>query len=192
MPRHKKYDEDDVLEKAMEAFWHHGYEATSMKTLVDCMGLNPGSIYAAFGSKKTLFEKTLTHYEDQTSAKLAELEKNRSPQDAIFAVFDHMVEDVQSKSDNCGCFLVNSILEADPKDKTIARAVKRGLDKFEGFMSRMIEKGQASGEIGKDLDPQRTARLLNGLLAGARVMSRGHGDVTILKDVAAHARKILS
>jgi len=32
------YEADEVLIKAMETFWHYGYEATSIQTLVEKMG----------------------------------------------------------------------------------------------------------------------------------------------------------
>lgn len=191
MPRQKTYEEKDVLEKAMQAFWHHGYEATSVKDLVDCMGLNPGSIYAAFGDKKNLFHKTLAHYEDQTRALLLDLEENHTPRDAILAVFEHMVEDVRSNPENCGCFLINSILEASPKDEEINRTVQKGFRLFQGFMSAMIRKGQKNGEINSDLDPDKTASLLNALIAGARVLTRGNSDHIVAQDIAGHVEKIL-
>ncbi len=46
MPWEKQFDTDEALAKAMHAFWARGYEATSMQDLVDCMGVNRGSLYA--------------------------------------------------------------------------------------------------------------------------------------------------
>ncbi len=48
MPWEKSFDETKALEKAMLAFWRHGYGSTSMKELVTFMEIHPGSIYAAF------------------------------------------------------------------------------------------------------------------------------------------------
>ena len=46
MPWEKQFDEKAVLDKAMQAFWSRGYEATSMQNLVECTGINRGSLYA--------------------------------------------------------------------------------------------------------------------------------------------------
>ena len=54
MSRHKEFDREDVLEKAMQVFWSQGYECTSVQDLVDAMGINRGSIYATFGDKHGL------------------------------------------------------------------------------------------------------------------------------------------
>ena len=59
MPWQKNYDETEVLEKATRAFWTHGYEATSMGDLVKATGINRGSMYAAFPSKRDLFLQVL-------------------------------------------------------------------------------------------------------------------------------------
>ena len=50
MPRHKQFDTDDVLMKAMDLFWRQGYQTTSMQGLAKVMGLGRASIYSEFGS----------------------------------------------------------------------------------------------------------------------------------------------
>jgi hypothetical protein len=50
------FDKVAALDAAMKAFWERGYEGTSIADLTEVMGLNPPSIYAAFGDKKTLFQ----------------------------------------------------------------------------------------------------------------------------------------
>ena len=39
MSRPKKFNPDEALEKAMQVFWHKGYEATSMEDLLTAMNL---------------------------------------------------------------------------------------------------------------------------------------------------------
>ena len=63
MPWEKQYNETEVLERAMNAFWTHGYQATSMSDLVEATGINRGSIYAGFSDKRTLFIKALRYYD---------------------------------------------------------------------------------------------------------------------------------
>ncbi|MBT3307636.1 MAG: TetR/AcrR family transcriptional regulator [Alphaproteobacteria bacterium] len=191
MPWEKQFNEEEVLEKAMLAFWRDGFEATSMKSLVDCMGINPGSIYAAFGNKKDLFKRTLDHYDDQVRDFLTAVEEKNGPHNAIVAVFEHMTEEVRSNPDNCGCFMANSVLEGAPKDKEIDRIVQKSMEEFQGFFSRMINEGQKNGEINAGLDPIRTARILQSLVIGCRAMTRGRSDSSVLEDVTEHVRNFL-
>ena len=62
MPRKKQFGVDDVMHKAMVAFWDHGYQATSLQDLVECMGINRASLYDTFGDKYSLFIETLHSY----------------------------------------------------------------------------------------------------------------------------------
>lgn len=43
-------------------FWAQGYEAASLRQLLDAMGIGRKSPYDTFGTKRDLFLKTLDHY----------------------------------------------------------------------------------------------------------------------------------
>ena len=50
-----------ALEAAMQCFWRHGYEATSLRDLTGAMGLTAPSLYNSFGDKQQLFGRALEH-----------------------------------------------------------------------------------------------------------------------------------
>ena len=60
--RKRAFDDQVALHTAMELFWRQGYEGTSIADLTQALGINPPSLYAAFGSKRELFEKALDRY----------------------------------------------------------------------------------------------------------------------------------
>lgn len=59
MARPRSFDEDEVIAKAAGVFSQLGYNAASVDDLVGATGLQRGSLYKAFGSKRDLFEKIL-------------------------------------------------------------------------------------------------------------------------------------
>jgi TetR/AcrR family transcriptional regulator, copper-responsive repressor len=61
--RPRAFDRVSALDKAMRLFWTRGYEATSISDLSQTMGINPPSLYAAFGDKKQLFEQSVEAYQ---------------------------------------------------------------------------------------------------------------------------------
>jgi len=63
VPWEKRYNEEEVLDRATALFWDRGYEATSISDLVAETGLNRGSLYSAFADKRTLFIRSLQHYD---------------------------------------------------------------------------------------------------------------------------------
>lgn len=60
MARPRNFDEDVVLGQAAGVFARLGYNAASVDDLVAATGLQRGSLYKAFGSKRHLFERVLT------------------------------------------------------------------------------------------------------------------------------------
>ncbi|MEU6670806.1 TetR/AcrR family transcriptional regulator [Streptomyces sp. NPDC046727] len=60
--RPRSFDRATALEKALLAFWEHGYEATSVSDLTRIMGIGAPSLYAAFGDKRTLFDEVVRVY----------------------------------------------------------------------------------------------------------------------------------
>ncbi|MFC9925488.1 TetR/AcrR family transcriptional regulator [Streptomyces sp. NPDC127190] len=60
--RPRSFDRAEALDKALMAFWRHGYEATSVSDLTRIMGIGTPSLYAAFGDKRTLFEEVVRVY----------------------------------------------------------------------------------------------------------------------------------
>jgi AcrR family transcriptional regulator len=63
--RPRGFDRAEALRRAMETFWEHGYEGTSIGDLTAVMGIRPPSLYAAFGSKETLFREAVALYEER-------------------------------------------------------------------------------------------------------------------------------
>ncbi|MEV6605767.1 helix-turn-helix domain-containing protein [Kutzneria sp. NPDC051319] len=64
MARTKEFDPDVALRATLELFWRQGHEATSMRDLVDHLGIGRASIYATFGSKNELHLRALTRCRD--------------------------------------------------------------------------------------------------------------------------------
>ncbi|MCA9695658.1 MAG: helix-turn-helix transcriptional regulator, partial [Myxococcales bacterium] len=58
----------------MEVFWREGFHGASIAQLGAAMGLRPGSIYAAFGSKEGLFREALAAYTRQVRARARALQ----------------------------------------------------------------------------------------------------------------------
>jgi TetR/AcrR family transcriptional repressor of nem operon len=187
MPWEKQFDVEQARRNAMSAFWTHGYETTSMQDLLKAMGIQRGSFYDTFKSKRDVLLAALAEYDQGRRETFRKLAQGHSPKQAIEALFRGVVAEAKSESGRRGCFLVNSALELAPRDADVAKIVNRAFAETETFFRSMIERGQAEGEIPKHVDPVRTAQALLGMLLGMRVLARSGAGAGVLKAIAAQA-----
>jgi TetR/AcrR family transcriptional repressor of nem operon len=184
MPWEKRFDVDETLTQAMQIFWAHGYEATSMQDLVNATGVNRASLYATYGDKRDLFLSALKRYDGEVRRRtLAELVANASPADAIRAIFDKFIDQTRSPDGNWGCFLVNTALELAAHDAQVAELVNAAQDEIEAFFLAMIRKGQASGEFAAQGDAGALAHQALAALIGVLVMIRSRPNAEYLHAV---------
>ena len=67
MARPREFERKRRLECGRLCFWKQGYEATSVRDLVEHTGITAASLYNAFGDKRGLYEKALDHYVEDAS-----------------------------------------------------------------------------------------------------------------------------
>jgi TetR/AcrR family transcriptional repressor of nem operon len=190
MARPREFDEEAVLDAAVECFWARGYEATSMRDLIARTGIACASLYNAFGDKHGLYEKALDRYVEGTIAPRIRRSEALPPRAAIRVFFSDVVECSLSDSKQRGCMLVNAALDA-PDDPDIRNSVAAALLRIEGFFCGRIAAGQANGAIARRLPPETVARLLLGELIGVRVLARVRPERDLLEDVVAQALGLL-
>jgi TetR/AcrR family transcriptional repressor of nem operon len=184
MPWEKNFDVDATLTKAMQAFWAHGYEATSMQDLVTATGINRASIYATYGDKRALFLSALKKYDVDVRRRMFEqLGASAPPIEAIATVFDRFIDQTDVPHGNWGCFIVNTALELAAHDSEIAELVNAAQDDIEAFFLAMIRKGQQAGEFAVGKDAKALARQALASMLGMLVMIRSRPDAEALRSI---------
>lgn len=132
MARPRSFCEQQVINAAMNAFWQHGYESTSMCDLESATGLKRISIYNAFGDKEGMFLAALDMYSEQGKTMLEET----VPQGGLSGItllFNRLIEDDNSESPHqCGCLMVNALLDVHKATP----AVKERLMKFRSLVTQ--------------------------------------------------------
>ncbi len=182
MARPREFEEQEVLDAAIQCFWTRGYEATSVRDLADKMGIAGASLYNAFGDKRSLFHKALDCYAEQSFRdRVKRLEGLMPPRQAIGVFFAEIIERSLSDPHRKGCMLVNSALEVAPHDPEFERIVAGILLEVEAFFRRSVEAGQKDGTIAALQSADDLARLLLGVLLGIRVLARVRPERDLLQ-----------
>jgi TetR/AcrR family transcriptional repressor of nem operon len=168
--RPREFDEEAVLDAAMDAFWSNGYEATSMADLCKATGLHKGSLYQSFGDKHELFMRALHHYSDKEFREVMAVAFNSdSPLENIRAVVHKVCEGINECK---GCLVINSMVELAPHNPDVKEAVNSFGEKRLGVMAEMIDKAQQAGEIRAELVPAILATQLMVTMAGVAATTK--------------------
>ena len=192
MARPREFDESAVLDAAIQCFWSRGYEATSVKDLIDETGITAASLYNAYGDKRGLFRTALDRYVEKSIAGRMQRCAELPPREAIEAFFAEILSRSLDDLEHKGCMLVNSALEMAPHDPEFQRIIARVLTRTEKFFLGCIERGQAAGTITHAMRAGQLARHLLGVLIGVRVLARVRPERALLEGVIAPALGLLN
>jgi TetR/AcrR family transcriptional repressor of nem operon len=192
MARTKDFDEEDVLDKAIQMFWHKGYNGTSMQDLVEGLGISRSSMYDTYGDKHSLFMAALDRYRKNAWATMTDIIENTpSSKEAIKKLLGLTTSELIKDKQHKGCFLVNAAVEIAPHDKEINTVVCENDKEIENFFFKAIKKGQASGEIPEKHNARALARFIINTVKGIRVGAKSGTDKKMLDDIVGIALSVL-
>lgn len=188
MARPRAFDEDIVLNRALNLFWHRGYEATSMQNLVDALGINRASLYDSFGDKYQLYRQVLNRYQQQNQTFVQELFSTERPASQLLReLFDQAITESVNDCDCKGCFMINSAVELAPHDPDIAELVATNQALFVDQFQQLIERGQREGDVTKTSEATDLALFLFNTYTGLKVLGKSKAGKTTLERVVAVA-----
>ena len=183
MVRVKAFDPDQALEAAMRMFWQRGFEATSMRDLLNGMSIGRGSFYDTFRDKRTLFLASLDRFEKVRTSWINERLED-SGLEGIEEVFRRTIESLVEFEPRRGCLLANTAVELAPHDPGVAARISRYIQRTEAAFERALIRARAAGEIPPDSDTKALSRFLVNNLHGMRVLARAGAERVSLEDIA--------
>ena len=184
MARHKEFDRDEALHKAMEVFWSRGYEATSIQDLVTHMGINRQSLYDTFGDKHTLFLQALDRYREVESCKVSELLGRPGPvKRTVRQLFEGVVQRALCDGQRRGCFMGNAASELAGRCKETAARTGSNMTTTEAAFHRTLLRGKKQGELKGVRDLRAVARFLYSSMQGLALTAKTTQDRKTLEDV---------
>lgn len=173
MARKKQYNEEQVIEKAMNLFWRNGYETTSMQMLEKEMGINKFSIYASFGNKNGVLLESLKCYKSKLNKLIDKLKNSSEGIDSIKQYFYDFIEFSKETEFGRGCLVTNTANEmgqnADEKIKAVLFSFTNEVKSvFESILKQ--DKNKTSETIAEQADYLIISMF--GLSSATKVFSR--------------------
>ena len=192
MPRLKEFNPDDALDKAMQVFWHKGYEATSMEDLLKAMDLNRGSLYDTFGDKRTLFLKVMDRYcTTFVEPKFSLLDQPGPVHPTLRRFINGMIEGGLADPQRRGCFISNTVMELSPHEEEIAGRLRQALKMAEDAFFKILVRAKQQDELKHDTDPRALARFLTTMMQGTVVMIKAGASAEAVHQTAETALSIV-
>jgi TetR/AcrR family transcriptional repressor of nem operon len=178
MVRTREFDTEDAVGQAMDLFWAHGYEATSVQDLTSALGIGRGSLYAAFGSKEGLYQVALERYRQQCVRPMIEALSHGAPdvRSTIRGLFAVQIDDAVADERRRGCMVVNAAAERVPHDRATTETVREVLDGNEHALAEALSVAQERGELSAEKDPAALGAFLATLMTGLRIAAKTHPD----------------
>ena len=146
MGRARGFDVDEALDAALELFWQRSYDGTSIQALCRAMDLQPGSVYAAFGSKRDLFVVAVRRYIETVSAEAVDrINGVPSGLQGLHEYFDHLVDAMVEGKRARGCLVTNSLVEFAARDPELAGVFQLHLARLQTSFAAALGPGAGRG-----------------------------------------------
>ena len=110
MGRKRGFDYDEVIERATRLFWAKGYATTSLRDLLEAMGIGESSFYNLVKSKQDLYLECLRHYNNTVTRRRWEaLAAEPSIRDGVRAYFRVVLDDLDDPAVPNVCLMAGSM-----------------------------------------------------------------------------------
>ncbi|RDK06992.1 TetR/AcrR family transcriptional regulator [Cupriavidus lacunae] len=144
-----QYDEGAVIDAALDAFWRHGYAATSINVLTKATGLSRSSLYQRFQDKDGLFQIALETYTDRVLRRMKSYEGG-SARARLEALLRGLLPMGSRRPP--GCLLARSCAELVDLPAAGQKAALSGMNQQRVLLEGLLREAIAVGELPADAD----------------------------------------
>ena len=167
--RPREFDLERALDRAIEVFWRNGYEGTSIADLTEAMGINPPSLYAAFGNKEALFRKALYRYVEGRAGHWHEALHAPTARAMVELLLYGSADFLTNESNPPGCLFVRSAMACNEAAGAIRCEMGARGEAGEGPVRDRLERAKTEGELPPDFDTADYARYIITVMEGMAV-----------------------
>lgn len=181
----RRFELDQALDVAMDQFWQHGYEGTSISTLTKAIGIEPPSLYAAFGNKRRLFNTVITHYLEGPGGWMKHaFSEERSASALIRRLLCGAAVHYTDPAHPGGCLIIAAAMCVTEANKTVADALREHRNHNVAVLVERLANDQDSGDLPSGLDPRAAAEFIAATTQGMSMRARDGATVDQLMSVA--------
>lgn len=189
MGRPRAFDREQALQQAMDVFWRYGYEGASLAELTRAMGINPPSLYAAFGNKEGLFRAVLDRYGERRADFMDDVLSAPTSREAAERYLRGWAGLGCDPGKPAGCLILQSGLACGAGGEAVAGELNELRKDPECRLRARFERGRDEGDLPPGVDPAAFARYLGAVTQGMSVQAASGASRADLEQVAEMALK---
>nr|WP_218891281.1 TetR/AcrR family transcriptional regulator [Actinomycetospora corticicola] len=173
------------MSSVQATFWDQGYAGTSLEDLLAASGLGKGSLYGAFGDKRSLFLRVLRDYDDANDRMLrARLEQADRAVEVVRDFVTGPMGDPDGVEARRGCLLANTAMELSATMPEAAVEARRSYAATTARLAEAIRRAQLEGDVAPHVDPDEAAPAVLAGQLGLLVLGRTGQDPAALSAMA--------
>lgn len=186
--RPRALDRDEALETALQLFWRHGYEGTSVADLTAAMGVTPPSLYTAFGSKERLYQEALDRYATSHGSFIARaLAEEPTARQAMERILQEAVAVYSEGPAPRGCMLANGAVTCAPEHTLVVADLSRRRLAAIATIKARFDRAVVEGELAPATDTEALAAFYAAVIQGLSIQARDGVGREVLETIAATA-----
>jgi AcrR family transcriptional regulator len=182
--RPRAFDADQALDRALEVFWRKGYEGATLCDLTGAMGINPPSLYAAFGNKEELFRKALDRYWRLRTAYWNEALAAPTVRGVAEKLLRGTAKFLTDPCHPKGCLAVHGALVSGEETDCIREELEKRRAASQAAIRERLKRAKREGDLPDDPDPATLARFLATVVEGMAVQAASGASRKELDHVA--------
>jgi len=189
-PRHVKGDDvgrprsfaiDDVEAALLDVFWNKGYEGSAVRDLCSATGLQPASLYAAFGDKDQMFQAALGRYLTWIEGHLTPPEDSR---DGVRHILETTCQLTLADRARRGCAIITAVADRENLSPRANATVQESFDRLRELLRRQV---RASFSTAPPAGAENMVNLLVAATVSIRLLGRAGATPADLRSTAAGA-----
>ncbi|VVO01644.1 HTH-type transcriptional repressor ComR [Pseudomonas fluorescens] len=182
--RPRNFDRDDAVEQAMQLFWQHGYDSTSLALLKAQLGggISAPSFYAAFGSKEALFDECVQRYL-VTFAQVTQClwDETLPPRQAIETALRQSARMQCEDGHPKGCMVTLGVMSApSPENARVVEALTQSRARTRAGILACVNRGMSTGELPASTVAAALATVFDSFLQGISILARDDTSIEVI------------
>lgn len=171
-----------LVESAAAKIHRHGFQATSLETILAETGVTKGALYHHFPNKQALGLAVIEEvYRDALVGEWsAALDHASDPVEALLGLLERKHGSTCPASVEFGCPINNLAQELASVDEAFRVQIEAVLDAWRDVIARALERGRAGGQVRAEVDPRGIAVFITSLIEGATGAAKNARDPGLL------------